>query len=84
MKKDVDEIDIMEVKSEDLWDIDKIDITMEDTREEKALQFMAQTNGGVRTHINGEYTVRVHFSDTDYTAADAISDYLKEIAELKY
>ncbi|MDD3142175.1 MAG: hypothetical protein PHX08_24865, partial [Lachnospiraceae bacterium] len=75
MQMEVDQMDIMDVCQDKLWDIDQIDIKLEDSMEEKALQFMSQTKGGARTHKNGDYIVRVHFSDTDYTATDAISHY---------
>ncbi len=31
-----------------------------------------------------DYVVYVRFSETDYTATDAMRDYLRKIAELKY
>lgn len=31
-----------------------------------------------------DYVVCVRFSETDYTATDAMRDYLRKIAELKY
>lgn len=31
-----------------------------------------------------DYVVCVRFSETEYTATDAMRDYLKKIAELKY
>lgn len=84
MQNTVDDKNIMDVNTEELWDIDEVDIDLTKPVEEKALDFMEQTNGGSRTHINEDYIVRVHFSDIDYTATDAIKHYLKQIAELKY
>lgn len=84
MQNAVDDMDIMNINPKELWDIDEVDIDMTKSIEERTLDFMEQTGGGYRTHRNGDYIVRVHFSDTEYTATDAIKHYLKQIAELKY
>lgn len=63
-------------KSEELWDIDETETAglqaLADSADEEAL-----------THMNGDYIVRVHFGKTDYSAADAIKHYLRQLAQLK-
>lgn len=36
------------------------------------------------THINQGYVVKVSYSNTDYTATDALKNYLRQISNLKY
>lgn len=78
------EMDIMEVKREELLDIDIIQIDKMDSVEKKLEHFISQTDGSSFTHLNDGYVVRVHFARTEYTATDALKQYLKQIAELKY
>ena len=68
-----------------LWDIGEIavDPTME--MQDKAEVFSEQIESNSNqddtelVHRNGEYVVRVHFSDSDYTATDALKHYLRQM-----
>lgn len=74
--------DIMEVKREELLDIDTIKIDKMQPIEKKLEE--SGKEGDLSTHLNEGYVVRVHFSMEDYSATDALKHYLKQIAELKY
>ena len=76
--------DIMEVKREELLDIDTIKIDKMHPIEEKLEEFISSKEGDLSTHLNEGYVVRIHFSMEDYSATDALKHYLKQIAELKY
>ncbi len=76
--------DIMEVKREELQDIDTIKIDKMQPIEKKLEEFISDKEGNLSTHLNEGYVVRVHFSMEDYSATDALKHYLKQIAELKY
>lgn len=76
--------DIMEVKREELLDIDTIKIDKMQPIEKKLEEFIPGKEGDLSTHLNEGYVVRVHFSMEDYSATDALKHYLKQIAELKY
>ncbi len=76
--------DIMEVKREELPDIDTIQIDKMQPIEKKLEEYISGTEGDLSTHLNEGYVVRVHFSMEDYSATDALKQYLKQIAELKY
>lgn len=76
--------DIMEVKREELLDIDTIKIDKMQPIEKKLEEFISGKEGDLSTHLNEGYVVRVHFSMEDYSATDALKHYLKQIAELKY
>lgn len=78
------ENNIMEVKREDLWDIDAVNIDKKELVRNKLEEFTSNIKGDLTTHLNEEYVVRVHFSKEDYSATDAFKHYLKQIAELKY
>lgn len=41
-------------------------------------------NNASLTHLNNGYVIRVHFSEKNYSATDALKDYLKQISRLKY
>lgn len=76
--------DIMEVKREELLDIDTIKIDKMQPIEKKLEEFISGKEGDLSTHLNEGHVVRVHFSMEDYSATDALKHYLKQIAELKY
>ena len=75
---------IMEVKREELPDIDTIQTDKMQPIEKKVEEYISGKEGDLSTHINEGYVVRVHFSKEDYSATDALKHYLKQIAELKY
>lgn len=75
---------IMEVKREELPDIDTIQIDKMQPIEKKVEEYISGKEGDLSTHINEGYVVRVHFSKEDYSATDALKHYLRQIAELKY
>lgn len=74
---------IMEVNRNELRDIAQIPITKEKPVREK-LESMMSGEDDLTTHLNDGYVVRVHFGQEDYSATDALKQYLKKIAELKY
>lgn len=76
--------DIMEVKREELLDIDTIMIDKMQPIDKKLEEFISSKEGDLSTHLNEGYVVRIHFSMEDYSATDALKHYLKQIAELKY
>lgn len=76
--------DIMEVKREELPDIDTIQIDKMQPIEKKLEKYVSGKEGDLSTHLNEGYVVRVHFSMENYSATDALKQYLKQIAELKY
>lgn len=75
--------DIMEVKREELQDLDTIKIDKMQPVEKKLEEYISGREGNLSTHLNEGYVVRVHFSMEDYSATDALKHYLKQIAELK-
>lgn len=77
------EVDIMEVKREELPDIDTIKLDKMEAVEKKMKQLTTHTEGSMFTHLNDGYVVRVHFGNSDYTATDALKHYIKQMAELK-
>lgn len=81
---EMQEINIVEVKSENLIDINAIQIDKIDSIEKKMESFINQTDGTPFTHLNEGYVVKVHFGRTGYTATDAFKHYLRQMAELKY
>lgn len=83
-REDIHKTDIMEVKKEDLLDIDTVTIDKTHPVEKKLSEFAAGKNGDLSTHLNEGYVVRVHFGRDDYSATDALKHYLRQIAELKY
>ena len=78
------EYSIMEVNREALKDIDTVIVDKEKPINEKIDRYISDMGGEPTTHMNEGYVVRVHFSDTDYSATDAMKHYLQKIAELKY
>lgn len=76
--------EIMEVKREELPDIDTIQTDKMQPIEKKVEEYISGKEGDLSTHINEGYVVRVHFSKEDYSATDALKHYLRQIAELKY
>lgn len=68
-----------------LWDIGEIDVDPKMEIQDKAEVFSEQVESNSNqndvelTHKNGEYVVRVHFSDSDYTATDALKHYLRQM-----
>ena len=82
--EDIHKTDIMEVKKEDLLDIDTVTIDKTHPVEKKLKEFASDKNGDLSTHLNEGYVVRVHFGKDDYSATDALKHYLRQIAELKY
>ena len=50
----------------------------------KLEKYVSGKEGDLSTHLNEGYVVRVHFSMENYSATDALKQYLKQIAELKY
>lgn len=83
-REDIHKTDIMEVKKEDLLDIDTVTIDKTHPVEKKLSEFASDKNGDLSTHLNEGYVVRVHFGKDDYSATDALKNYLRQIAELKY
>jgi len=79
---DIRNADIMEVKREELQDIDTIKIDKMQPIEKKLEEYISGKEGDLSTHLNEGYVVRVHFSMEDYSATDALKHYLKQIAEL--
>ncbi|TCL57608.1 hypothetical protein EDD76_108143 [Kineothrix alysoides] len=75
---------MMEINRDDLWDIDEINIDKEKSIKDKLEEFVSIAKGDLSTHLNEDYVVRVHFSQNDYSATDAMKYYMKQIAELKY
>lgn len=82
--EDIQKTDIMEVKKEDLLDIDTVTIDKTHPVEKKLSEFAFDKKGDLSTHLNEGYVVRVHFGKDDYSATDALKHYLRQIAELKY
>ena len=74
---------IMEVKRNELRDSAQISIAKETPVREK-LESIISGEDDFTTHLNDGYVVRVHFGQEDYSATDALKQYLKQIAELKY
>lgn len=74
----------MQVKDR-LWDIGEIEVDPKMEIQNKAEVFSERITGNrddmELTHRNGEYVVRVHFSDGDYTATDALKHYLRQMME---
>lgn len=66
-----------------LRDIDEININQSLPLDEKVGQYLIESEDPY-THINQGYVVKVSYSDTDYTATDALKNYLRQIANLKY
>ena len=68
-----------------LWDIGEIDVDPTMEMQDKAEVFSEQIESNSDqddtelVHRNGEYVVRVHFSDSDYTATDALKHYLRQM-----
>ena len=68
-----------------LWDIGEIDVDPKMEMQAKAEVFSEQIESNSNqddtelVHRNGEYVVRVHFSDSDYTATDALKYYLRQM-----
>lgn len=65
-----------------IWDIEQIE------REEAEKEKLKNTLKGITkdefTHINEGYLVRVHFSQEDYSATDALKHYLQHVMQAKY
>lgn len=74
---------IMEVKREELRDMGQIQIAKEKPVREK-LERIISGEDDFTTHINDGYVVRVHFGKENYSATDALKQYLRQISELKY
>lgn len=66
-----------------LRDIDEININQSLPLDEKVDQYLKESEDPYM-HINQGYVVKVSYSDTDYTATDALKNYLRQIANLKY
>lgn len=66
-----------------LTDIDDININQSLPLDEKIEQYLMETKDPY-THINQGYVVKVSYSNTDYTATDALKNYLRQISNLKY
>lgn len=79
-----EEMNVMDVKREDLTDIDTVQVDKMDSIEKKMNRLVSTSGGDPFTHLNGEYVVRVHFGKEGYTATDALKHYLRQMAELKY
>ena len=68
-----------------LWDIGEVDVDPKMEMQDKAEVFLEQIKSNSNqddtelVHRNGEYVVRVHFSDSDYTATDALKHYLRQM-----
>ncbi len=77
------EVDVME-EQEKLWDIEEMEIDKELSVKEKLQNFVYGIEEEPLTHMNEGYVVRVHFGKENYSATDAVKDYLKQIAQLKY
>ncbi len=82
--EDTGELDIMKVKREALVNFDTISIDNKKPVEKKLEEFASDKNNDLSIHLNEGYVVRVHFSKDDYSATDALKDYLRQVAELKY
>ena len=74
---------IMEVKREELRDMGQIQIAKEKPVREK-LEKIISGEDDFTTHLNDGYVVRVHFGKENYSATDALKQYLRQISELKY
>lgn len=74
---------IMEVKREELRDMGQIQIAKEKPVREK-LERIISGEDDFTTHLNDGYVVRVHFGKENYSATDALKQYLRQISELKY
>ena len=83
-RENIQETDIMEVKKEDLLDIDTVTIDKMHPVEQKLRECVSGNDVDWSTHLNEGYVVRVHFGKDSYSATDALKHYLKQIAELKY
>lgn len=72
-----------------LWDIGEIDVDPKMAIQDKAevlSERIASNSNQDNTklvHRNGEYVVRVHFSDSDYTATDALKHYLRQMMKAR-
>lgn len=75
--------DIKRLKAEELIDINDVEVDVTKDLEEKAEKFIEDMKNPY-IHRNRGYIVEVRFSDTDYTATDALKNYLSQVAELKY
>ena len=68
-----------------LWDIGEINVDPKMEIQDKAEVFSERITSNSDqdntelVHRNGEYVVRVHFSDSDYTATDALKHYLRQM-----
>lgn len=69
---------------EKLWDIGEIEINRKLPVKRKLKNFTESISEESLTHLNEGYVVRVHFTKGDYSATDAVKNYLKQIAQLKY
>lgn len=74
--------DIMELNRDELRDIAQVQIAKEKPVREKLESILSQED--LTTHVNDGYVVRVHFSQEDYSATDALKQYIKQIAQIKY
>lgn len=75
---------MMETEGEKLWDIDKVDIDKTLPIKDRAESFSKCIKEESLTHLNEGYVVKVHFSNENYSATDAVKHYLQQITQLKY
>lgn len=73
-----------ETVRENLWDITEVEVDKRLDVKNKLENFVGCINENSLTHLNEGYVVRVHFGKEDYSATDAVKQYLKQIAQLKY
>ncbi|MDE5780228.1 MAG: hypothetical protein K2I03_01940 [Lachnospiraceae bacterium] len=76
--------DIVEIEGEKIWDINEIEIDKQLSVKGKLDDFVNDIKETSLTHLNNGYVVRVHFSDKNYSATDALKDYLKQISQLQF
>lgn len=67
-----------------LWDIGEIEIDKTLPVKDKLLNFSQSMEEEALEHGNEGYIVRVYFGKDTYTATDAVKQYIKQIAQLKY
>lgn len=74
--------DIMDIDRSELKDISSLVTDRNECLEDKATSI--ETTDAFE-HKNEEYVVRVFFSNCkDYSATDALKDYIKQVTVLKY
>lgn len=73
-------MDIRSVCREDLMDIREVSIDNSLSAEEKRQEFIRQIKNPY-VYKQGDYVVKLSFSDTDLTLMDCLKEYIEHIAE---